>query len=129
MRLLFDTHALLWLLRGDERLPGRVRETVLSADELSFSTVTLWEIGLKLSRSGFDFEMFTNWQTVIPAKCELFGVRHLGIEASHCRAIQDLPFHHKDPFDRMLIAQARVEGLAILTRDPQFREYEVEVIW
>jgi PIN domain nuclease of toxin-antitoxin system len=87
VRLLFDTHALLWLLRGDERLPGRVREMVLSAGELFFSTVTLWEVGLKLSRSGFDFEVSASWQTVIPAKCELFGVRHLAIEAPHCRAI------------------------------------------
>ena len=98
------------------------------ADQVFLSPVTLWEIGLKGSGKGFDFHLPDDWETVLLAHAELYQVSWLPISPRHCRLIQDLPFHHKDPFDRMLIAQARSEGLTLVSRDAAVAKYEVRHI-
>jgi PIN domain nuclease of toxin-antitoxin system len=129
MRVLLDTHVLLWLLAGDERLSPRARSVVEDADDVSASIVNLWEVGLKLSRGSFDVEVPHDWDAVFPRKCEACGVQMLALKPAHCRRIQHLPFHHKDPFDRMLVAQALTENLAILSKDDRFDAYEIKRVW
>lgn len=129
MKLLLDTHALLWTIFSDPRLGKSTRTLVEEADELAYSTVSLWEIGIKLSNGGFDLAMPQAWHELIPKALQSFDVREIGIQAKHCRIIQDLPYHHRDPFDRMLIAQAKSEEIAILSKDKHFEDYGVDVLW
>lgn len=97
---------------------------------LSYSVVTLWEIGLKLSRGGFhEFVLPGDWEVQLPGELERQGIACLGIRPVHCRLIQDMPFHHKDPFDRMLIAQAIVEGFTVVSADERFDLYGANRLW
>jgi PIN domain nuclease of toxin-antitoxin system len=112
MRLLLDTHILLWWLAASPALPGRACELVADPDNTVFvSAVSLWEIWLKQSLGKLtlpaDFE----------AKLAAEAFEHLPLLATHTRGITSLPWHHRDPFDRMLIAQARAAGLKFVTAD------------
>lgn len=125
MRLLLDTHAFLWWLAADERMSESAREAVADPDALVFvSAATIWEIAIKtalgrLQAGGADLveEIGEN------------GFSELPITPRHAWDAGTLPSHHQDPFDRMLVAQARQEGLRCVTRDPAFREYEVKTLW
>ena len=122
MRLLLDTHVVLWQLSGERTLSSSVREIVKRADDLVFSTVSFAEIGIKAAAG----------KLTVPAgladQVEAAGVRVLGLSAAHGLAVANLPMHHRDPFDRLLIAQAMVEGLTVLTADRRFSEYDVAVV-
>lgn len=128
---LLDTMAILWFAFLPERLPRAAREVILDEKtDLKFSTVSLWEIGLKMSVGGYgDFELPDDWEVCIPEGLQQQGIVRLGIEASHCRRIQDLPFHHRDPFDRMLVAQCQIEERSILSSDAIFDAYGVRKVW
>ena len=127
--LLLDTHALLWMVLDHPRLSKRARTQIERITRLVYSAASFWEIGLKLSRGGFDFELPDAWHDELIRELRRIGVSRLEIEPAHCRRLQDLPWHHKDPFDRMLVAQAQVEGLTILTADRRFKSYDVTVAW
>lgn len=128
MRALLDTHAFLWWIAGDERLSGRVSQIIAEGrNEIFVSAASIWEIAIKgrlgrLSIPG-DPAKFIGAQIV--ENC----FRGLPIVAGHALRVWDLPDHHRDPFDRMLVAQAQVEGLALVSRDPQVAHYDVEVVW
>lgn len=128
---LLDTMAILWFAFLPKRLTRRARETILEEDNnLAFSTVSLWEIGLKMSVGGYhDFKLPDDWERSLPEGLKQQGVMKLGIEAVHCRWIQDLPFHHRDPFDRMLAAQCLIEGMAIIGSDEIFASYGIKRVW
>ena len=127
--LLLDTHALLWMVVDDPRLSRSARSGIENADRLVYSVASFWEIGLKLSRGGLDIALPDAWhQELLRELREISSVR-LEIQPEHCRRLQDLPWHHKDPFDRMLIAQAEIEDFAILTADRRFKQYHVKIIW
>jgi PIN domain nuclease of toxin-antitoxin system len=127
--ILLDTHGLLWMVMEDSRLSKKARKQIEEAKRLTYSIVSFWEIALKLSRSGFDFGLPSSWHRDLNDEMRRIGCVRLGIEAEHCRHLQDLPWYHKDPFDRMLIAQAQVEQLSIMTADPRFKQYDVKVVW
>jgi PIN domain nuclease of toxin-antitoxin system len=127
--LLLDTHALLWTVMADPRLTTKVRAQIEKVERLAWSMVSLWEIALKLSRPGFDFALPGAWHQELTRELREMGAVRVEITAEHCRRLQDLPWHHKDPFDRMLIAQAQVEGLTILSADRRFKKYDVKVLW
>jgi len=129
MKLLFDTHAFLWWSLAARKVPPTVLDALDSADEVFLSPVSLWEIGLKASGKGFDFHLPGDWETVLPAHAAKYQVSWLPISPHHCRRIQDLPFHHKDPFDRMLIAQALVENFSVIGCDDRFEDYGVTRVW
>jgi PIN domain nuclease of toxin-antitoxin system len=129
VKCLLDTNAILWIISDDPRLSARARRAYAVSEELWFSVVSLWEIAIKVSIRGFDFELDPDWWRSIPAELSLNGVRRLDIADAHCREVAALPFHHRDPFDRMLIAQAKVESMDVITADPVFRKYGVKVIW
>jgi PIN domain nuclease of toxin-antitoxin system len=119
VRLLLDTNALLWLLAGDPRLGAQARHEVEAAAELVVSAASLWEIAIKVSIGRLAA------LPGLPAVLAEAGVRRLGIEDEHLRRLESLPWHHRDPFDRLLIAQAQAEALTVLTADPAFGDYAV----
>lgn len=127
--VLLDTPALLWMKLGDRRLSRKARVQIEQRDDLIYSIISFWEIALKLSRGGFDFELPGAWHQELLRELREIRVRRIGLEVEHCRRLQDLPWHHQDPFDRMLIAQAQAEDFAILAGDPSFAQYDVRVIW
>lgn len=123
MRLLLDTHALLWLLADDPRLGPEVRTTLRSeAEEIRVSAATAWEISIKRQlgklRAPDDLE----------EQLRVGGLQPLAITVGHALLAGQLPAHHSDPFDRMLIAQASLERLTIVTHDPRFAKYGVPVL-
>lgn len=128
---LLDTMALLWFAFLPQRLTQTAREVILDeTTHLVFSTVSLWEIGLKMSVGGYgEFKLPDDWQRRIPRGLMHQGISPLALDAEHCRGIQDLPFHHKDPFDRMLAAQCKIEGLSIVSSDAIFEAYGVRRYW
>lgn len=122
MQLLLDTNALLWLLAGDERLGPTSRQTVQQAERLIVSVASLWEIAIKVSLR--KLEPLPRLHTAVRE----LGFERLGIHNAHLDALGDLPFLHRDPFDRLLICQGRVEGATILTSDEIFVSYGAAVI-
>lgn len=121
MNLLLDTHLLLWAASTPERLPTQARELMLDAgNQLIFSSASLWEITIKngLERPDFNVDPRRLWRMLL-----VNGYRELPVTCEHTVAVNDLPPLHKDPFDRILIAQARVEGLVLLTVDQAVAEY------
>jgi PIN domain nuclease of toxin-antitoxin system len=122
VRLLLDTHIVLWQLSGDRTLSDTVTEAVSEADDLLFSSVSFAEIGIKVAAGKLD----------VPAglteHVEASGLRVLNLSSAHGLAVADLPMHHRDPFDRLLIAQALTEGLAVVTADRRFEDYAIEVV-
>lgn len=124
MRLLLDTHVLLWWLADDRRLVRRTRQIIADPNNAIFvSAASIWEIAIKagLGRLKVDVD-------VLASGLEANGLMSLPIAAAHAAAVFHLPLLHRDPFDRMLIAQALTEKLQLVTRDPQFAEYDVECI-
>ena len=128
MKVLLDTHAFLWLIAGDERLSEKAAKTFLNTENrLRFSAASLWEISIKESLGKISLK--TGWNQIIRDEMEMNGIQWLPIEMRHCSKAAELPFHHRDPFDRMLIAQAMTEDMHILTGDPQFSSYPINPIW
>ncbi|CUS06303.1 Toxin-antitoxin system, toxin component, PIN family [Candidatus Promineifilum breve] len=132
MRLLLDTHALLWLL--DDRALSTVAQTVFldPENELFFSVASYWEICIKVSLGKLNIG--DDWINQIDEELAINGITWLPIEKSHCLELMALPrpaqvAGHRDPFDRLLIAQARAEGLSVLSADPNFGRYDVAVLW
>jgi PIN domain nuclease of toxin-antitoxin system len=129
MRLLIDAHALLWWLSGDERLSERAGEAIKSAEEPFVGAGTVAEIAIK--RSIGKLPVQAEW----PEEVQADGIALLAIVWSHVAHLQGLPFvringrEHRDPFDRLLVAQAISERIPIVTRDPAVAAYGVSVIW
>ena len=126
---LLDTHALLWMLYGDRRLSAAARRHIDGHLPLYYSVVSFWEIGLKRRASGFDFEIENDWDIVVPRALGEDGVLRLDIEAGDCRRMEDLPLHHRNPFDRLLAAQALQRRYGIISRDACFDAYRVPRVW
>lgn len=124
MRLLLDTHALLALLSSDYPLSSQAEEAMERADtQLLVSVVSVWEIAIKRAIGKLEAP------EDLLARIDETETEMLTITASHANATGELPLHHGDPFDRILIAQAKLEGCAILTRDRTFAAYGVPVVW
>lgn len=122
MRLLLDTHVLLWLLAGDPRLSSWSRERMVAADERLVSAVTAYEIGLKAAIGKLTIEADLD-QTL-----DDFGLERLAVSWAHADHAARLPLHHRDPWDRLLVAQAALEGLTIVTAEPAIERYDVAVL-
>lgn len=128
MRLLLDTHAFLWAIAEQSRLSDRVRGWLEDGNnEAWVSIASIWEIAIKAGlgrlRLPSDLGGFLATQLVVSS----FQVLPIALE--HAVAVRDLPLHHRDPFDRLLIAQSRAEGLALVSRDARLKAYEVDVVW
>ena len=128
MMLLLDTHTLLWAFYEPERLPAGTRKVFLaSQNQLFCSIASIWEISIKLAlgklklgsagMKGLKSELSTNRIQLLP------------IEFLHCEILSDLPFHHRDPFDRLLAAQALALEVPIISTDPIFEKYGIKRQW
>jgi PIN domain nuclease of toxin-antitoxin system len=123
MRLLLDTHALLWWLEGGHALTAGARMAIgAQGSEVYVSAASAWEISIKRAKGRLDSP--SDVHDAVAAN----AFRELPITVSHAQSLGELPLHHADPFDRMLIAQAMLEGLTIVTRDPAFAAYEVPLL-
>jgi len=127
-KFLFDTHAFLWLKNEPQKVSKLVLDTYQDTNNIAYLSVTsLWEMQIKnqLGKLQFDVPL----PEMIEEQCLLNDLRILPIEQKHIFELSNLPFFHKDPFDRLLIAQARMEQIPIITADSLFVQYPVEVIW
>ena len=127
MKLLLDTHAFIWFVENDANLPIKLKTQIEDTDnEIFISIVSLWEIAIKTSLG--KLEMAIDLPTIIN-KIEENGFVILPIFPEHTVCVASLPFHHKDPFDRILIAQTIVEKLKIISKDGIFDSYGVDWFW
>lgn len=121
MKLLLDTHLLLWAASQPERLPAAARKLIADGDNaLLFSAASLWEIAIK---SGLGREDFSADARVLRRGLLDNGYEELPILSAHTVAVMDLPPIHRDPFDRLLVAQAAIEGIVLLTSDALVARY------
>jgi PIN domain nuclease of toxin-antitoxin system len=128
MKILLDTHAFLWALTGDKRLSKKaVRAYENPNNDFYLSSASYWEMCIKISLG--KLKLIDDWQNVIAREMEHERIGWLGISKEHCHTVANLSFHHRDPFDRLLVAQALVENIPIMTGDNQFSSYAVEIVW
>jgi len=121
MRILFDTHALIWFLQGSEKLSEKIRQEILSSNvELCFSSVSILEISIKHSLKP---ELMPCSPEEVREVAVQSSLREVPFAATHAKIVGELPWHHRDPFDRMLIAQAHVEGMKLLSHDDTVKLY------
>lgn len=128
MKLIVDTQVFLWWLVDDPALSGRARGIMRDAgNTLYLSAVSAWEIAIKTALGRL--ELSGEPTLVIPEQMAANSIEPLPVQISHALHVYSLPAHHRDPFDRMLVAQSQIEGLPILTSDVRIGQYEVEVVW
>jgi PIN domain nuclease of toxin-antitoxin system len=128
MRALLDTHTFLWWITDDTRLSTRARKLIGDGhNKLYFSAASGWEIAIKahLGRISFPKEP----GAFIPRQLARNGIEVLPVTLSHALYVYGLPSHHRDPFDRLLVAQSQLEDMPLLTADPLLAEYAVETVW
>jgi PIN domain nuclease of toxin-antitoxin system len=127
MRILLDTQVWLWMIARPERLSVRARQLVVGAEhQLLLSAASAWEIAIKYALGKLTLPAAP--AVAVPEWMMRSGVTALPVLHSHALGVASLPPHHRDPFDRLLVAQAMLERLPILTADPQIGRYEVEVL-
>lgn len=127
MRYLLDTHLLLWAAGDPDRLSSPARTIIESDDnELIFSSASIWEVAIKSGLGRADFLVDAG---LLRRGLADNGWEELPVSAAHAAAVAALPPHHRDPFDRMLVAQARIEGATVVTHDRAFEPYGVPIIW
>lgn len=128
MRVLLDTHAFIWWIGDDERLSERVREVVADGgNDLFFSVVSGWEMAIKAHLG--KLRVSEHLGAYLSRELASNSIQVLSVYLSHAVRVADLPDHHQDPFDRLLIAQAQVEGLSLVSADTEVSRYPVDVIW
>ena len=128
MRALLDTHAFLWLVEGDSRLSPVARDVMSSPkNDLVLSAASVWEIVIKAGTG--NLRLAIEPDQYIRKYLGVYSIQALDITHQHALAIRHLPSHHRDPFDRMIVAQATIENLPVITNDGLIRQYDVKVIW
>lgn len=124
--ILLDTHALLWFLNDDEKLPKHIHDLIESDTGVCVSIASFWEIAIKNSIGKLPLKCSVTEMLKI---CEDHDMRVLQIEPTHLERLKILPKIHGDPFDRLLICQAQEESLTLVTRDENIPKYDVGTIW
>ncbi len=128
MRVLLDTQCWLWMQASPERFSKRALELVQAgANELLLSAASCWEIAIKYALGKLPLPLAPS--EYVPSRLQSSAVVALPISHTHALHVATLPYHHRDPFDRLLIAQAQLERLPVLTADRQFAAYDVKVHW
>jgi len=128
MRPLLDTHSFLWFISGSLSLSRTARTLIEDTSNQPFlSIASLWEMAIKLSLG--KLSLGEPFEVLIPEQMKANGINLLGIEIEHTALVATLPFHHRDPFDRLLVAQAVVERMPIVSADAAFDAYGVERLW
>jgi len=128
MKVLIDTHTFLWWNTEDAQLSARAKEIIADGrNEVFLSAASAWEIAIKTAKG----------KLVLPEDPAQYVVNRMGlyrfqallVQINHALHVYELPHHHDDPFDRLLIAQSQLEGLPLITVDSEIEKYEVEIIW
>lgn len=128
MNLLPDTHALIWFLEEDPRLSRKARASISNLENKSYvSDASAWEAGIKDSLG--KLKLPVAYEDLFPGRLKTLGFHIQPICHAHLHRLVRLPWHHRDPFDRLLIAQALVKGLTIVTVDDSFPAYKVALLW
>lgn len=127
MKFLLDTAILLWSLDAFENLNQHALQVLEGGDEVFLSAVSSWEIVIKWELGKLNLPKSPN--QLIPEAMARSAVQALPISHIHTLAVSDLPHHHKDPFDRLLIAQARSERMTLMTADRECTKYPVQILW
>jgi len=121
-RYLLDSNILVWLDLGNPRLDASFLSLLEEAEERFLSAATTWELSLKIANGKLQFH--SSFDSLL----EIFHLKELPVTIQHVEAVRELPLHHRDPFDRLLVAQAKVEGLILVTADKKLMEYGVPVL-
>ena len=128
MKLLLDTHAFLWWVGASRALSRKARSAIGSGrNECLVSIATAWEMAIKVSLGSLRIDGALD--RFLPEQIAANGFLPLPIDLKHAARVATLPFHHRDPFDRLLVAQALEEELAVVTADPVFAKYGVKQVW
>jgi len=128
MKYLLDTHALLWITTNDPKLSKKAKNIYLDAEnEILLSIVSIWELAIKSSIGKITFQK--DLDDFVDVHIKGNNIEILKIELPHVLRIEKLPFHHRDPFDRLIIAQAIEDNLKILGADNTFDKYKIKRIW
>lgn len=128
MRLLLDTHAMYWYIEGSPELSATAQRLIQEAsNDILISPASYWEIAIKISLG--KWQLNRAYEEFINIGLNQYGFRVLPILPIHTAALIGLPFHHRDPFDRLLAAQALVEGIPLVSADAIFDQYEVNRLW
>lgn len=128
MHLLLDTHAFLWFVSGDGRLSSRARRRIQDRrHDKWLSIASVWELAIKRSLGKLELEI--SMDELIDTGAVDNGIALLGVTRVHAIGVVDLAFHHRDPFDRLLVSQAMREKMAIVSVDSAFDAYPIERIW
>ena len=128
MHTLLDTNSFLWFISGSDRLSNNAQNFIAdSSNELVLSVASLWEIAIKISLG--KLELLRPFEQLMREQLRENAIDILPIKLAHLSKMIDLPFHHRDPFDRLIIAQALTEGFPVISSDTIFKNYVVEVVW
>jgi PIN domain nuclease of toxin-antitoxin system len=128
VKLLLDTHAFLWFIGGDARLPPSARRRIADAGNEKFlSIASVWEMAIKVSLR--KLELQDTLRDVVDHGASDNGIALLAVSKNHAIRVAELPWHHRDPFDRLLAAQALEEALTVVARDATFDTYGVRRVW
>jgi PIN domain nuclease of toxin-antitoxin system len=128
MRFLIDTHCWLWTFSEPEKLNGAALALIESGENTAlFSTISVAEIGIKIGIG--KLRLSGSAKEFMVSGIESSGVKTMPLYAHHAIRVAELPLHHRDPFDRLLIAQAQAEGVPLMTADSTIAKYDVEIIW
>ena len=123
--LLLDTNVVIWLLLGERGSVSALAQRALEdeGNSISVSAVSVWEIAIK--RSLGKLEVAEGWAREL----KRLSFDHMPVTAEHAEQVENLPWHHRDPFDRLLVAQAKLEDRSLVSADPQLAAYGVEIVW
>jgi PIN domain nuclease of toxin-antitoxin system len=128
VKLLLDTHVFLWWIERNPHLSARARALIADPDsEVFVSIVTVWEIAIKVALE--QLEMPVDLGAFLRRQLQSNGFESLPITFEHAVAVRDLPMHHRDPFDRLLVCQSRVESLALVSADSAIAAYGADMVW
>ncbi len=128
MRYLLDTHTLIWFIGGDFQLSSTARSLIDDErNELFFSVANLWEMAIKSSIG--KLQLSQPFDELFPAQLESNSIEILPVTVVHLKTVCNLPFYHRDPFDRLMAAQALVERLPVISVDSLLEKYAIERVW
>ncbi len=128
MRVLLDTNAFLWFIMGSKKLSKKARHIIEDTENEKFiSVASLWEMAIKYSLGKLKFSK--PFELIIPQQIKVNGVDLLQIDLSHITYLSILPFHHRDPFDRLIISQSAVEKMPVVGSDTSFDNYQIQRLW
>jgi PIN domain nuclease of toxin-antitoxin system len=128
VRILIDTHIFIWYIQNSERLPRSIVKLINDGkNDILLSVASIWEMAIKQSTGKLNLGV--PYTSFIEEQMRLNNIELLPIKLAHIEVITTLPFHHRDPFDRLLIAQALVEDIVIMSADTMFSLYPVQRMW